>query len=55
MSLLGDVSFNSRVPEQVRGVLYLPALQLMAYHRSLAKGVNPDRPMNLTAVVKLNI
>ncbi len=50
-----DVSFMSQVPEQVRGVLYLPVLQLMAYHRSLAKGLNPDRPTNLTAVVKLNI
>jgi glucosamine--fructose-6-phosphate aminotransferase (isomerizing) len=50
-----DVSFMSQIPEQVRGVLYLPALQLMAYYRSLAKGLNPDRPTNLTAVVKLNI
>ena len=50
-----DVSFMSQIPEQVRGVLYLPALQLMAYYRSLAKGLNPDRPTNLTAVVKLNL
>lgn len=33
-----DVSFMSQIPEQVRGVLYLPVLQLMAYYRSLAKG-----------------
>jgi glucosamine 6-phosphate synthetase-like amidotransferase/phosphosugar isomerase protein len=25
----------------------------MAYHRAVAKGLNPDRPHNLTAVVKL--
>jgi len=50
-----DVSFNSRVPEQVRGVLYLPVLQLTAYYRSLAKGLNPDSPTNLTAVVKLDL
>jgi glutamine---fructose-6-phosphate transaminase (isomerizing) len=50
-----DVSFNSQVPEQVRGVLYLPVLQLMAYDRSLAKGLNPDSPTNLTAVVMLDI
>ena len=50
-----DVSFKSQIPEQVRAVLYLPALQLMAYYRSLAKGLNPDRPTNLTSVVKLNI
>ena len=50
-----EVSFISQIPEQVRGVLYLPALQLMAFYRSLAKGLNPDSPKNLTAVVKLNI
>lgn len=50
-----DVSFMSQIPEQVRAVLYLPVLQLMAYYRSLAKGLNPDKPTNLTAVVKLNI
>jgi glutamine---fructose-6-phosphate transaminase (isomerizing) len=50
-----DVNFESRVPESVRGVLYLPVLQLMAFYRSLAKGLNPDRPKNLTAVVQLNL
>lgn len=50
-----NISFMSQIPEQVRGVLYLPVLQLMAYYRSLAKGLNPDRPTNLTAVVKLEI
>ena len=50
-----NVSFKSQIPEQVRGVLYLPALQLMAYYPSLAKGLNPDRPTNLTAVVKLDL
>jgi glucosamine--fructose-6-phosphate aminotransferase (isomerizing) len=47
------VNFGSRIPEAVRGVLYLPVLQLMAYYRSMAKGLNPDRPTNLTAVVVL--
>jgi glucosamine--fructose-6-phosphate aminotransferase (isomerizing) len=50
-----DVSFQSQIPEQVRGVLYLPFLQLMAFYRSVAKGLNPDRPENLTAVVKLEL
>ncbi|MBI3175407.1 MAG: SIS domain-containing protein [Chloroflexi bacterium] len=48
-----DIVFESGVAESVRGVLYLPVLQLMAYYRSVAKGLNPDRPSNLTAVVKL--
>ena len=50
-----DVCFESHVPESVRSVLYLPVIQLMAFYRSLAKGLNPDRPTNLTAVVKLDL
>jgi glutamine---fructose-6-phosphate transaminase (isomerizing) len=50
-----DVQFESNIPESVRGVLYLPVLQLMAFYRSVAKGLNPDHPANLTAVVKLNL
>lgn len=49
------VTFESGIPESVRNVLYLPALQLMAFYRSMAKGLNPDRPNNLTAVVKLDL
>jgi glucosamine--fructose-6-phosphate aminotransferase (isomerizing) len=48
-----DVNFGSGIPEIARGVLYLPVLQLMAFYRSIAKGLNPDRPANLTAVVEL--
>ncbi len=50
-----DIAFASGVPESVRAVLYLPPLQLMAFYRSLAKGLNPDRPQNLTAVVQLSL
>ena len=50
-----DVEFKSGIPESVRGVLYLPILQLMAFYRSVAKGLNPDHPKNLTAVVRLNL
>ena len=50
-----DVCFESQLPESVRGVLYLPVAQLMAFHRSLAKGLNPDRPANLSAVVTLDL
>ncbi len=49
-----DVNFDSRLPEAVRGVLYLPALQLMALGRALAKGLDPDRPHNLSSVIQLN-
>jgi glucosamine--fructose-6-phosphate aminotransferase (isomerizing) len=49
------VAFHSDLPEVSRAVLYLPVLQLMAYYRSLAKGLDPDCPNNLTAVVKLDL
>lgn len=51
----GDVVFHSELPEEIRGVLYLPVLQLMAFYRSLAKGLNPDSPKHLTAVVTLDL
>lgn len=50
-----DVEFESMIPESVRGVLYLPVLQLMAFHRSVAKSLNPDKPNHLTAVVSLDL
>ena len=50
-----DVCFRSGLPEPIRNILYLPILQLMAYYRSMAKGLNPDRPANLTAVVELDL
>lgn len=50
-----EVEFKSGIPESARSVLYLPVLQLMAFYRSVAKGLNPDKPNNLTAVVKLDL
>jgi glucosamine--fructose-6-phosphate aminotransferase (isomerizing) len=47
------VAFGSHLPEPSRNVLYLPVLQMMAYYRSIAKGLDPDRPHNLDAVVEL--
>ncbi|MBK8034356.1 MAG: SIS domain-containing protein [Chloroflexi bacterium] len=37
-----------------RGPLYLPILHLAIYHHTVAKGLNPDLPNNLTAVIELN-
>jgi len=48
-----DVTFASGLPAAIRNVLYLPVLQLMAYHRARAKGLDPDKPTHLDAVVKL--
>ena len=47
------VALRSGLNEWERGALCLPVLQRMAYHRSVAKGLNPDLPRNLTAVVEL--
>lgn len=48
-----DIEFDSGLPEAARGVLYLPALQLLAYHRAVSFSLNPDQPRNLSAVVEL--
>lgn len=50
-----QVSFGSGIPEGAREVLYLSVLQLLTFHRALAKGLNPDRPTNLTSAVKLDL
>ncbi len=50
----GVIRLRSGLPEWARAVLYLPALQLMAYYRAMARGQDPDRPANLDAVVSLS-
>jgi glucosamine--fructose-6-phosphate aminotransferase (isomerizing) len=47
------IELHSGVGELARGALYLPILQLMAYYRAMNKGLDPDRPKNLDAVVRL--
>ncbi len=44
---------ESGLSEMARGVLYMPLLQIIAYYRSMSKGLDPDRPQNLDAVVKI--
>ena len=44
-----------RVPageELLAPVLYLPVLQLLAYHKAVSRGMDPDRPRFLSKVVK---
>lgn len=45
--------FNSSLSSVAVGVLYLPFLQLLAYYKSMAKGLNPDAPRHLESVVRL--
>lgn len=47
------ISFDSSLPEHVRDVLYLPPIQMLAFERAIAKGLDPDQPRNLSAVVEL--
>jgi glucosamine--fructose-6-phosphate aminotransferase (isomerizing) len=49
-----QIALRGGVEESARGVLYLPPLQLIAYHRALNQGLNPDRPTHLEAVVILD-
>lgn len=41
------------VSERARPVLYLPFVQLLAYYRSMHRGLNPDRPRNVVMAIKL--
>ncbi len=41
------------IPGWARPVLYLPPLQILALERARSKGLDPDHPRNLAAVVEL--
>lgn len=47
------VELRSGLSEWERGPLYLVPIQYMAYYRALMKGLDPDCPTHLTAVVEL--
>lgn len=53
MSTTWHIQLPTDLPAWLLPLLYLPPLQLLAYHRSMGKGLNPDNPRNLTAVVYL--
>lgn len=48
-----DVAFASGLDEAVCGALYLPLGQYLAFEHALGRGLDPDSPHNLTAVVTL--
>jgi glutamine---fructose-6-phosphate transaminase (isomerizing) len=48
-----EISVDGDVPEHALGLLYLPLLQLLAYHRAVHKGVDPDESRNLTSYIEL--
>jgi len=53
----GRVSYRLPVgclwPDSIQALAYLPVVQLMAYYRALAKGVNPDLSRNLTQFIEI--
>ena len=48
------VQLPADLPPWSTPVLYLPVLQLLAYHRAIFSGCDPDNPQQLTAVVSLD-
>jgi glucosamine--fructose-6-phosphate aminotransferase (isomerizing) len=48
------LELDTGLGDGIRNVLYMPALQFMAYYRSLAEGQDPDNPRNLTYFVRLD-
>ncbi len=49
-----SVGFKAGLDESVQTVLYLPFGQMLAFERSLSRGLNPDLPVNLDTVVRLS-
>lgn len=49
-----SVQLTPDLPAWARPVLYLPPLQLLGYYRAMNKGLDPDSPRNLSAVVFLD-
>ncbi len=47
------VTLSSGLPETARAPLCLLPLQLLAYGRSIARGLDPDQPANLSSVIIL--
>ncbi len=48
------MELGSGLEEAIRNVLYLPVGQVIAFERSISKGLDPDHPNNLDTVIKLN-
>ena len=49
-----QVMLPADLPSWCMPVLYLPALQLLAYHRAIFNGCDPDQPQHLSAVISLD-
>ncbi len=47
------IELQTGLGDGVRNILYMPALQFMAYYRSLSLGFDPDNPNNLSYHIEL--
>jgi glucosamine--fructose-6-phosphate aminotransferase (isomerizing) len=47
------VKVKPSINEWLRGLLYLPLLQRLAYQRALANHQTPDQPRNLQQVIEI--
>jgi glucosamine--fructose-6-phosphate aminotransferase (isomerizing) len=54
LNVTWTINLGPNLPAWARPVLYLPTLQLLAYHRAISKGLDPDNPRHLDAVVFLD-
>jgi glucosamine--fructose-6-phosphate aminotransferase (isomerizing) len=48
------LALRAPVGARARHVLFLPAVQLLAYYRAMARGLNPDRPRNVVMAIRLD-
>jgi len=46
----GDVAFNTRLPEPLAPIAAAPVIHLFAYHLSVARKLDPDKPRGLQKV-----
>jgi glucosamine--fructose-6-phosphate aminotransferase (isomerizing) len=45
------ISFADKIQEKISPLVYVVPLQLLAYHISVARGIDPDKPKNLAKCV----
>jgi len=48
-----DMHWESTIDDALQGIIALPLLQTIAYARATSRGLDPDNPHNLNAVVVL--
>jgi len=47
------VDLGENINEWIRGILFLPVIQLLSYYKAIKRGLDPDNPKNLTYFVEI--